>query len=112
VLAYAGVRANAYVVRADVAVPPSTVAVWKELYKFLSKYHLIGQERRELIQRYAVSMCVCVCVRERESDANSFRGTLSVCVFVCERQRARERERRERIQSILILHILLCVHVC
>ncbi len=68
--------------------PPATVAVWKELYKFISKYNLTS----------------------RKSDANSFRGTLSVCVSVRERERARERH--ERIQDILILHILLCVHVC
>ena len=32
------------------AVPASTIAVWKEVYKFLSRYNLILQERRQLIE--------------------------------------------------------------
>jgi hypothetical protein len=32
------------------AVPMATIAVWKEVYKFLSKYNLILQERRQLIE--------------------------------------------------------------
>ena len=28
----------------------ATIAVWKEVYKFLSKYNLILQERRQLIE--------------------------------------------------------------
>ena len=31
-------------------VPATTIAVWKEVYKFLSKYNLILQERRDLIE--------------------------------------------------------------
>ena len=30
-------------------VPETTIAVWRELYKFLSKYNLVLQERRDLI---------------------------------------------------------------
>ena len=29
--------------------PETTISVWRELYKFLSKYNLILQERRDLI---------------------------------------------------------------
>ena len=100
--------------------PPATVAVWKELYKFLSKYHLIGQERRELIQRYAVSMCVCVCERERESERAtrahsehpySTYTTVRACVLTGELCQNIDSLRTQNIEPkmLLILHILLCM---